>query len=65
MVATGQLHAPAALFPGKKLPVPIEQEVGSDPRGGLNVPGFYLCIFIQEMKKFAKTFDTDGFWVDI
>jgi hypothetical protein len=33
---SGQLHAPAALSPGKEPPVPIGQEAGWAPRAGLD-----------------------------
>jgi hypothetical protein len=40
MEVNGQLHAPAALTPGKELPVPIGEEAGWAPQ---SVWGYITC----------------------
>jgi len=37
MMVSGQLHAPATLFTGKELPVPIVQGFWVDPRAILDI----------------------------
>jgi uncharacterized protein YbbC (DUF1343 family) len=37
MEASGQLHAPVALGPGKTAPYPLARRLGGPPRAGLDV----------------------------